>query len=201
MLYGGSMVSRDVLVAVNPAVYGLLGSLVGGFIAGTVSLLVARQARDTAERTWVRDNRREMYDRFLTYAQRLLIAAEDTRPRGSSTELEEAYTGFFSSYGVVQTVAERDVVDAVRTYAYRLLELKQELDAEKPSGPAYFRQVADLVRLARHDAIDAMRLELGRSDSAKPPDHYNPFADTPLEQQYPDAIARRHASERDERTA
>jgi hypothetical protein len=195
------MVSRDVLVAVNPAVYGLLGSLIGGFIAGTVSLLVSWQARDTAERTWVRDNRREMYDRFLTYAQRLLIAAEDTRPRESSAELDEAYTGFFSSYGVVQTVAERDVVDAVRTYAYRLLELKEELDAEKPSGPAYFRQVAGLVRLARHDAIDAMRSELGRSDSAKPPDHYNPFADTPLEQQYPAAMARRHASELDDRTA
>jgi hypothetical protein len=101
----------------------------------------------------------------------------------------------------VQTVAERDVVDAVRTYAYRLLELKEELDAEKPSGPAYFKQVAGLVRLARHDAIDAMRSELGRSDSAKPPDHYNPFADTPLEQQYPAAMARRHASELDDRTA
>jgi hypothetical protein len=65
-------VVRAVLAATNPygvAVVGLVGSLVGGLIAGTVSLLVARQTRDAAERSWIRDSRRDIYDRFLTRAQ------------------------------------------------------------------------------------------------------------------------------------
>ena len=45
------------VAVVSPAVYGLLGSLIGGAIAGSVSLLVAWQTRGAAERAWVRDNR------------------------------------------------------------------------------------------------------------------------------------------------
>jgi hypothetical protein len=58
----------SVAAAVSPyvtAAFGLAGSLIGGTIAGTVSLVVARQARDAAEHSWIRDNRREIYDRFL----------------------------------------------------------------------------------------------------------------------------------------
>ena len=52
------------------AVFGLAGSLIGGLIAGTVSLRVARHAREAAERSWMRDSRREIYDRFLANAYR-----------------------------------------------------------------------------------------------------------------------------------
>ena len=182
------------LVAVSAyatAAFGLAGSLIGGAIAGTVSLLVARQAREAAERSWMRDSRREIYDRFLTNAQRLLIACEASKSLRESFRtddaehdrhvLEEAHVNFFEVYGVVQTVAERPVVDASRVYAYRLLELAgtgRQLD------PARFERVAQLVRFARHDTIDAMRTELGLSGSAQPPKDFNPFRGTDLEDQY-----------------
>ena len=61
----------------------------------------------------------------------------------------------------MQTVAERPVVDAARVYAYRLLEM-----ARGGLDPADFERVAQLVRSARHDKIDAMRAELGLTGSA-----------------------------------
>jgi hypothetical protein len=164
------------------AVFGLVGSLIGGFIAGTVSLVIARQTRDAAERAWVRDNRRELYDRFLSHAQTLLIACENAGGgRRGAEGVESAYNDFFGAYGVVQTVVERPVVDAARVYAYRLQELMEVLDSRSALGPESFDQVAQLIRLARHDTIDAMRAELELEGSARPPRRFNPFAGTNLE--------------------
>ena len=166
------------------AAIGLLGTLIGGTIAGYVSLHVARQARAAAERSWVRDSRRDLYDRLLTSAQQLLIACEENEP------VDAPYRGFFEAYGVVQTVAERPVVDACRVYAYRLLELVELGHRRHGAGGASrlagdrFGQVAQLVRLARHDAIDAMRSDLGLEGSARPPAGFNPFAGTELEAEY-----------------
>jgi hypothetical protein len=180
----------DLLVAASsytPALFGLLGSLVGGAIAGTVSLVVARQARDAAEQSWIRDNRREIYDRLLTDAQRLLVACEESKVSGSEAAVataQDAYAKFFDVYGVVQTVADRPVVDAVRVYAYRLLELKAELDGKGVLGPQSFHEVAALVRLARHDTIDAMRSDLGLIGSAKPEEFFNPFLSTEFAAEY-----------------
>jgi hypothetical protein len=64
--------SMNPILAANPyviAVLGFAGALRGGFIAGTVSLLVAKHTRDAAERAWIRDSRRQIYDRFLTAAE------------------------------------------------------------------------------------------------------------------------------------
>jgi hypothetical protein len=163
------------------AAFGLAGTLVGGLIAGTVSLRVARQAREAAERSWMRDSRRVIYDRFLTHAQKLLIACEGA---AAKDELRQAYLNFFEVYGVVQTVAELPVVAAARVYAYRLLELTRG-----GLEPARFARVAQLVRFARHDTIDAMRAELGLTGSAGPPKGFNAFAGTDLE----DAFAHRPA--------
>ena len=44
------------------------------------------------------------------------------------------------------------------------------------------------------DAIDAMRAELGLLGEARPPEHYNPFAGTGLEEKYVAAVARRSAT-------
>ena len=163
------------------AAFGLAGTLVGGLIAGTVSLRVAREAREASERSWMRDSRREIYDRFLTNAQKLLIACEGSASLRESIgvvedEFRQAYLNFFEVYGVVQSVAERPVVDAARVYAYRLLEL-----ARGGLEPAQFERVAQLVRFARHDTIDAMRAELGLTGSASPPKGFNAFAGTDLE--------------------
>src|SRR4051812_49826729 len=106
------------------AAFGLAGSLIGGLIAGTVSLLVARHAREAAERSWMRDSRREIYDRFLTRAQKLLIACEapERLPEGigggKDGEAAEggphAHPHFFQVFRVVHNAAQRPVVDAAR---------------------------------------------------------------------------------------
>jgi hypothetical protein len=49
---------------------------------------------------------------------------------------------------------------------------------------AKFERVAQLVRFARHDTIDAMRAELGLVGRAGPPDDFNPFRGTDLEDDY-----------------
>jgi hypothetical protein len=148
----------------NPAVYALLGSIVGGLVAGTFSFLLAWQTRKTAEKAWVRDNRREIYDRFLTHGQELLIALVEPRRNAGPDEAHDAYVGFMSAYAVVQAVADRKVVEAARTYGYGLGRLKRMLDAGEPDAAG----VAANVRLDRQAAIDAMRLELGLTGSAKP---------------------------------
>lgn len=173
------------------AFFGLAGSLIGGFIAATVSLLVARQARQAAESTWIRDNRREIYDRLLTYAERLLIACEackdahrdDTAIRAS---VESAFTNFWEVYGVVQTVADSRLVEAARIYAYRLWELAASLGSTSVMGPENFRRVAELIRDARYNMISEMRAELGLG-SFRRGGGANPFAGTELEEKYANA--------------
>lgn len=174
--------------------FGLVGALLGGLIAGVSSLRVAREARTTAERAWIRDSRRGVYDRYLTSGQRLLIACEALKASldgtaGAATDsvaaaqesVAAAHVDLFEVYGVVQTVAQRPVVDAARDYGYRLLALKNILDSSPGALEiAQFGRVAELVRHARHATIDAMRDELGLPGSAQPPADYNPFADTDL---------------------
>lgn len=169
----------------SPAVYGLLGSLIGGSIAGSVSVLVAWQTRGAAERAWVRDNRRGIYAEFLTNAQEFLIALL------KGERVEEAYDGFFKPWGVVQTVAGPKALDAARTYGYRLLELKNEYDARNPSGPEYFDNVAGWVRLARHATIAAMRSDLGLAAAPLSSDFYHGFMGTEFEDEFLAARERR----------
>ncbi len=172
-----------------PAIFGLVGSLIGGFIAGSVSLLVARQARAAAEGAWIRDNRREIYDRLLTCAERLLHACEAYQQARGSKEtvkasVESAFTNFFEVYGVVQTVASMRLVKVTRVHAYRLWELKASLDSTSVMGPENFALVINLIRDARHNVIDAMRAELGLDGGIRPETDYNPFAGTELEEKY-----------------
>ncbi len=96
-----------------PAIFGLVGSLIGGFIAGTVSLLVARQAREAAEGAWIRDNRREIYDRLLTTGERLLHACEAYKYAYSVREtaqadVESGLTNFFEVYAWCRLLQARD---------------------------------------------------------------------------------------------
>ena len=77
---------------------GLLGSLIGGSIAAVVTLIVARQAREAAASSWIQDTRREVYHRFLTTGQELLIAHEARGP------VDQPHSDFFEVYGVLQTV-------------------------------------------------------------------------------------------------
>lgn len=138
------------------AIFGLAGSLIGGFMAAGVSLLVARQARRSAETTWIRDNRRETYDRLLTFSGRLLIACEACRGArrddvAARASVETAFTNFWEVNGVVQTVADTRLVEAARIYAYRLWELAASLGATSVMGPENFRRVAELIRDARYN--------------------------------------------------
>ncbi len=181
----------------GPAVFALAGSLIGGLIAGVFSFGIARQAREAAKHAWIRDNRRQIYDRFLTCGQRLLIACEtrrygrrgegaDSRPEAEGAEaiVESANTEFFGAYVMVQTIADTALVDAARVYAYRLWELKASLDSTSVMEPENFDRVTQLIRVARHDTINAMRAELGLEGSVSPAAGYNPFVGTDLEEKY-----------------
>lgn len=164
---------------------GLAGSLIGGAIGGGVSYQVARQARETADKTWMRDTRREIYGQFLTRAQHLHAACDNydaTRADHEARQaIERAHNEFAEIYAVVQIVAEKPVVDAARTYGYRLFELYAEIvEQEGKLDPPNPKRVSELVRLARHDTIDPMRGELDQVTSARPSDTYNPFENTDL---------------------
>src|SRR5215472_8107705 len=135
--------------SISGAVFGILGALIGGFIAGAVSLLVARQTREAAERSWIRDNRREIYDRFLSRAQGLLIACEvahESEGDKADATVKAADTQFFEAYVVVQTVADLALVHAARVYGYRLWELEAMLNSTSVMGPENFNRVGQLVR-------------------------------------------------------
>jgi hypothetical protein len=167
------------------AVFGLVGSLIGGFIASTVTLVVAHQSREAEVQGWIRDNRRDIYERFLSHAQKLLIACENASSgRRDRDAIEDAYNEFLAVYGVLQTLADRPVVVATRVYAYRVIELTKIIDSESVLRVESFRPVAGLVRHARHDAIEAMREELGVDAAMRPPPGFNPFDGTAFEQQW-----------------
>lgn len=172
-----------------PAVVGLVGAVIGGVSVAAASLLVAWQTRKAAERAWVKDNRRGIYDRFLTYAQSLLVACEECkdarRPaRKAKANVKSAFTNFWEVYGVVQTVAEKRLFKAARMYGYRLWELATSLGSTSVMGPENFREVAELVRKARHGTIAAMRAELELDDSVCLDSDINPFEGTPLQSKY-----------------
>jgi hypothetical protein len=181
--------------SITPAVFGLVGVLIGALVAGAASLWVAKQAREAAERAWMRDNRREIYDRFLTCAQTLLIACETawrseapnsfrrSETEGAGTAFGAADIKFWEAYGVVQTVADNRLVDASRVYAYRLLALER-LGSTSDVGSEVFKTVAGLVRDARHNTIDAIRAELGLAGSIHREEEFNPFVGTSWEGEY-----------------
>ncbi len=171
-----------------PAVLGLAGALIGGVIAGTASLVVAGQARKAAERAWMRDNRRAIYDRFLTCSQMLFLACEAYKDAGpqekeeAKADVKSAFTSFWGAYSVVETVAGTALFKEVRTYGYRLWELAAELGSTGVMGPENLGDVDKLVRPARQDTIAAMRGDLGLGGGLVR--DFNPFAGTPLEEKY-----------------
>jgi hypothetical protein len=154
------------------------GALLGAaLIAGWVSYRVGKETQHAVEQAWIRDSRRQLYDRFLDSAQSLLVACEEC-PHDEDA-ISDAHSHFFQAYGGVQLVAQPPVVEAARAHAYRLWELEEELLSKRPVlQPNNAVAVARSVRAARHDTIDAMRKDLdpeGNAKSAKPPKVYNPF--------------------------
>ncbi|HEY7631898.1 MAG TPA: hypothetical protein VH817_14415 [Thermoleophilaceae bacterium] len=168
------------------AAFGFAGIIVGGLI----TLAIAWQTRIAAERSWMRDSRRQIYDRFLTKAQQLHVACEACyaaeRDAASVKAVQGAHSDFFQVYAVVQTVGQHPVVEASRKHGYRLDELKKEaLGEEGVLHPPAFGFVSKRVRAARHDTVDAMRAELGLgTKSVRPPPNYHGFEDVDL----PDGI-------------
>ena len=163
------------------AFFGLAGSLIGGSIAAFVSLRVAREAREAAEGAWVRDSRRQIYDRFLTAGQQYLIACQSR----TDDAIKAAGVEFYAAYGVVQTVADMRVVRAARIYTRRLEELERiALRQNTRWGPVADVLVANHVRDARHDVIDAMRSDLGLTGTVAPPKDFNPWHGTEFSATY-----------------
>lgn len=62
---GGALAASTAESPLAIAAIGLIGSLIGGGIAATVSLRNAKRDRDAARTNWIRDNRQEIYNQFL----------------------------------------------------------------------------------------------------------------------------------------
>ena len=187
-----ALVGFDAALAASSLVAGafaLAGTLIGGAIAGIASYKVAQQAREAAERSWIRDTRREIYDRFLTRAQDLQSTCQHYQAGAhdgpSGDALERAFNDFFQAYGVVQTVAERRVVAAARVHGYRLHELRDQV-VGKPGklDPPDTKRVDELVRTARHETVAAMREELGLPIVEPVSADFNAFVGTDLEHRH-----------------
>jgi hypothetical protein len=151
----------------------LAGSLIGGGIAAGVSVKEARDNRRAAESSWVRDSRRAIYDRFLVAGQSLLHELQTAKRTADAADkrhatIDAAYSTFVGTYASVQTVAEVDVVQHAREQMYLLEALKSILDDRKWFESDQFDRIAEFVRFARQDTIDAMRADLDLDASAKP---------------------------------
>jgi hypothetical protein len=173
------------------AVFGLAGVLIGAVVAGGFGLWTAMVTRQAAERAWVRDNRREIYDRFLTCGQTLLVVCEDARKadrEGAETAVNSADVKFWEAYGVMLTVADSALANAARTYAYRLQELRESLRSKSVMTADHFDRVTPLIRLGRHATIDAMRAELGLEKTIWPDANYNPFDGTDLQEEFEESL-------------
>jgi len=178
----------------STAVFGLVGVLIGAVVAGGVSLWTANETRKAAERAWVRDNRRTIYDRFLTCGQTLLVVCEDARKadnEGAATTVSSADVKFWEAYGVVLTVAGGELADAARTYAYRLQEARESLRSKSVMPPDRFDRVTPLIREGRHATIDAMRVELGLEKISWPEADYNSFLGTELQEEFAEGLKNR----------
>jgi hypothetical protein len=182
----------------------LAGVALGGLMAGAFGIYNQRKTRDAAALAWLKDTRRHIYGQSLERAQAYLIACEALKDSPGDAKLrdkvEAVHSQFFETYGVIQVIAERQLVKAARDYAYRLEELKKELDGKGVFDPdasfkdrtaavskadAFFWEVARCVRRARHTAIDKMRDEMSLDASDWPDDAtYNPFLGTDLEEAY-----------------
>jgi hypothetical protein len=199
-----SFVAAGSLSTALVALAGVAGVALGGLIAGAFGLYNERRTREAASLAWLKDTRRQVYGQSLERAQAYLIACEALKESPSDAKLrdkvETVHSQFFETYGVIQVIAEPQLVKAVRDYAYRLEELKNELDGKGVFDPdasfkdggsaasrsdAFFWEVARCVRRARHATIDKMRGEMSLDAGDWPDDAtYNPFLGTSLERAY-----------------
>jgi hypothetical protein len=88
------------------------------------------------------------------------------------------------TYAVVQILASERVVGAARIYGYRILALER-LGLRGNVGETWFNDIGQLVRLARHDTIEAMRAELDLPGSARPDDGFDEFRGTEFQGKSP----------------
>jgi hypothetical protein len=185
---GGALAAPAAESPLVIAAIGLIGSLIGGGVAATVSVINAKRDRDAARTSWIRDNRQEIYNQFLNNAQELLIACTGYKklpPKDVESAIKQADLKLFSIYAVVQTLADTRVFEAARTHAYRLGALEdltlQALE-EKTEPNDDYGQIASLSRKSRHAMLYAIREQLGLSDSISlGKGYFDPFAGTELE--------------------
>ena len=121
--------------------------MAGLSLAPSAFWLHAKRAQPL-EGAWIRDNRREIYDRYLTYAEKLLHSCEAYKAAHHDKEkakanVEHAFTNFWEVYGVVQTVACTRLVKAARIHGYRLGELATTWTLTAVIGPEDFTMVID----------------------------------------------------------
>ena len=148
-------------------VFALIGSLVGVFVA----FQLARGARTEERRNWIKDQRQEVYPKFVAAGQSVLDACEELPYSDSSRtvvldQLQKGYRELVVHNAVIQTLGRRSTIDEVRRHMYTLIELRDVRLGRKPDpGSNKIDELLRGARRSRHRALLAMRYELDVPDT------------------------------------
>ena len=148
-------------------IFALIGSLVGVLVA----FQLARAARMEERLNWLKDQRQEVYPRFVAAAQSVLDACEElpfSEPSRSVVldQLQTGYRDLVVHNAVIQTLGRRSTIAAARLHMYTLIELRGvRLGRIRDPGSAAVDELLRGARRSRHQALLAMRYELDVPDT------------------------------------
>jgi hypothetical protein len=160
-------------------IFALAGSLIGVFVA----FWLARKARDEERRSWLKDQRQEVYPKFIAAAQSVLEACEalsELDESGESDQLDQldesdeprsaildrlrrGYRDLVVHNAVIQTLGSRDTIREARRHMYTLIALIPVCAGRRsdPKVDEFFWGA----RKSRQQALIAMRRELDVPDT------------------------------------
>jgi hypothetical protein len=140
---------------------GILGTVLGAGIAGSVNFLLSRQNVKNEDRQWMRNARQKAYKEFLSAGTSLHRAceevAESTEPdkirllATPAVKFDEAYIG-------LQIISDKTVFLAAREYNYWFPDFTQ---AALQSNGEEVKEIGGELRAARHSFLAAVRREQG----------------------------------------
>jgi hypothetical protein len=153
---------REILMpAVYVGLFGILGTILGAAIAGSMNFLLSRQNIKSEHRQWMRNVRQTAYKEFLSAGTSLHRACEEV---AKSTDPDKARllatptVNFDEAYIVLQIVSDRAVFLAAREYNYWFPDLMQ---AALQGNGAEVKEIGGELRAARHSFLSAVRREQG----------------------------------------
>jgi hypothetical protein len=166
----GTLLATDYAPIVS-GIFALLGSAIGV----SVALLLARRAREEERRIWLNDQRQAVYPKFVAAGQAVLDACDELQyvdvVRSVAVDrLQQGYRELVVHNAVIQTLGGRSTIKAARCHMYTLIALRdirlgRNPDPDPDRDPNKLDELSRGGRKSRHQAIVAMRYELGVPDT------------------------------------